>query len=57
MKRPTGIHRTKRPLGVEDDVWVDDSGMRYDIPESRYRANRYEPPIESLPWRAAEDGE
>ena len=57
MKRPTGIHRTKRPFGVEDDVWVDDSGMGYDIPESRYRANRYEPPIESLPWQVAEDVE
>lgn len=55
MKRPTGIHRTKRPFDVEDDVWVDDGGMGYDIPESRYLANRYEPSIEDLPWKLPED--
>lgn len=57
MKRPIGIHRTKRPFGVEDDVWVDDGRMGYDIPESRYRVNGYEPLFDSLPWHVSDESD
>jgi hypothetical protein len=51
MKRPRGIYRTKRPAGMEADAWVEDGGIGMDVSESLYRARRYEPDFDSLPWK------
>jgi hypothetical protein len=51
MKRPRGIYRTKRPAGMESDAWVEDGGIGMDVSESLYRARRYEPDFDSLPWK------
>lgn len=55
MKRPKGMYRTRRPLGIEDDVWLDDGGIAMDIPESLYRSRGYEPDLDSLPWKDVQD--
>lgn len=47
---PIGTHRIKNPEGIEDGVWITDGGVGFEVPESRYLANGYEPPIETLPW-------
>jgi hypothetical protein len=45
-----GIHRIRRPEGLEDSVWVT-SGTSFEVPESDYRKQGYRPPLDSLPWR------
>ena len=45
-----GTHRIKNPERIEDGVWVTDGTMGFEMPESRYRAAGYEPPVEMLPW-------
>ena len=51
MKRPLGIYRVKRPEGMEDDVWIEDSGVGLHVSESRYRDRGYQPNFDNLPWR------
>jgi hypothetical protein len=34
---------------MEDDAWVSDGSIGMDVPEGRYRDNRYEPPFDELP--------
>ena len=48
--RPHGLCRIQRPVGMEPDVKVADSGGTYEVPESHYRMRGYEPPFEQLPW-------
>lgn len=45
---PVGVHRIKHPEGIEDGVWVK-AGTSFEIPESRYPENAYQPPIDDLP--------
>jgi len=47
-----GTHRIKNGDGIEDGVWIVDGKNGFEIPESRYRANNYQPPVEDLPWGA-----
>ena len=47
---PRGTHRVKNPGPIEDGVWVKDAGMGFEISESRYVDNGYEPPLDTLPW-------
>ena len=45
-----GTHRVKNADGIEDGVWVADDSMGFEISESQYVTNGYQPPVETLPW-------
>jgi hypothetical protein len=53
---PRGVHRVKDPEEFEDGVWVLDAGTGFEVTETVYRAQRWAPPLEKLPWAPSEDG-
>ena len=50
VARPRGVCRIRRPVGMEHDAKVADSGTTYEVPESHYRLRGYDPPFDQLPW-------
>jgi hypothetical protein len=51
-----GTHRIKNVEPLENGVWVTDDTIGCEIPESRYGAKNYLPPIEALPWGQSRPG-
>lgn len=56
MRRPIGRHRMKHPEGLEDGVWVT-AGTSFQVPESAYLEQGYEPALETLPWGPSTPGD
>jgi hypothetical protein len=46
---PVGVHRIKKPEGIEDGVWVK-AGTSFEVSESHYLEGAYQPSIGDLPW-------
>lgn len=55
-KKSLGTHRIKNPDGIEDGVWVTDGTVGFEIPESLYFEEGYEPPLKTLPWGTSTPG-
>ena len=47
--KPIGIHRIKHLEGLQNGVWVT-SGTSFEVPESTYLAEGYQPALDTLPW-------
>jgi hypothetical protein len=42
---------------IEHGVLIDHGDSLEEVPESQYRTQGYQPPVEELPWQAEDEGD